>query len=79
MVKVEGGVIFGVTIQERTWSKYFGALMPSLDLDALGVQIAGSGRSGNPDCWIWTLWESRLLAALGGQIAGSERSGGRHL
>ena len=25
MVKVEGGVIFGVTIQERTWSKYFGA------------------------------------------------------
>ena len=40
------------------------------DLDALGVQVAGSGRSGSPDCWIWTLWESRLLDldALGVQI-----------
>ena len=50
---------------------------PRIDLDALGVQIAGSGRSGSSDCWIWTLWESRLLGmdALGVQIAGSGRSG----
>ncbi len=23
--------------------------------------MEASGRSGSPDCWIWTLWESRLL------------------
>ena len=47
-----------------------------LDLDALGAQIAGSGRSGSPDCWTWTLWESRLLDldALGVKIAGSGRT-----
>ena len=44
-----------------------------VDLDALGLQIAGSGRSGSADCWTCKLWECRLLDlhALGVQIAGS--------
>ena len=32
----------------------------------ISFQIAGSGRSGRPDCWIWTLWV---------QIGRSGRSG----
>ena len=49
---------------------------PWLERQALGAQTAGSGRSVSPDCWIWKLWELRLLDldALGVQIAGHGRS-----